>query len=127
MKKALIVIKPELSKKGLMNKAIETIKSKGLVILCQKNETFSRYAPKGAEKFHGFEKRYLTGGESILLATSADDAVKLAKQVSSEIQNILGVSDNEMQYFLHVPDNNEVAKYEIMRFFTEKELKDKTN
>ena len=136
MRRTLIIIKPDGVNRALVGRIINRFEDKGLKIVGLKMEKLQvyklkeHYAHLTNKPFFEELLHYMSGIPCILMAIEGKDAVSVVRKLVGETcgrdalpGTIRGdFSMSTQTNLVHASENDEVAKYEIARFFKEEEL-----
>ncbi|MFA5930946.1 MAG: nucleoside-diphosphate kinase [archaeon] len=136
MRRTLIIIKPDGINRALIGRIINRFEEKGLKIVGLKMDKLQvyklkeHYAHLTNKPFFEELLGYMSGIPCILMAIEGKDAVSVVRRLVGETcgrEALPGTirgdfSMSTQTNLVHASENDEVAKYEIARFFKDEEL-----
>lgn len=138
MRRTLVILKPDAVNRSLAGRVITRFEEKGLKIVGMKmehldiyklKEHYSQYLDK---PFFGEIVKYMSSIPCILMIIEGKDAVAVVRKLVGETNGrnatpgtIRGDFSLSIQSnLIHASENDEIAKYEIKRFFKDGEIFD---
>ena len=136
MRRTLVIIKPDGVNRALIGRVITRFEEKGLKIVGLKMERLQvyklkdHYAHLTGKPFFEELLNFMSSIPSILMVIEGKDAVNVVRKLAgvtngrdAEAGTIRGdFSMSTQTNIVHASENDEVAKYEIARFFKDEEL-----
>jgi nucleoside-diphosphate kinase len=136
MRRTLVIIKPDGVNRALVGRVLSRFEEKGLKIVGLKMEKLhvyklkEHYAHLTNKPFFEELLNFMSGIPCILMVLEGKDAVTVVRRLvgitngrEAEPGTIRGdFSMSAQTNIVHASENDEVAKYEIARFFKEEEL-----
>jgi nucleoside-diphosphate kinase len=138
MRRTLVIFKPDAVNRALVGRVIQRFEDKGLKIVGLKMEHLQVYTLKqhyahleNKSFFHEL-LNYMTSIPCVLMVLEGKDAVDVVRKMAGPTNGreagpgtIRGdFSLSSQSNIIHASENDEVAKYEIKRFFKDDELYD---
>ncbi|MEI7961087.1 MAG: nucleoside-diphosphate kinase [archaeon] len=138
MRRTLVILKPDSVNRSLLGRIITRFEEKGLKIVGMKMEHLNiyklkeHYAHLADKPFFGEIAKYMSSIPCVLMVIEGKDVVSVVRKLVGETNGrsalpgtIRGDFAMSVQSNLvHASENDEIAKYEIKRFFKDEELFD---
>lgn len=136
MRRTLVILKPDSVNRSLMGRIITRFEEKGLKVVGLKMEHLNIYKLKEHYSHHVDKPffseivKYMSSIPCVLMVIEGKDSVNVVRKIVGETNGrnaapgtIRGDFAMSVQSNLvHASENDEVAKYEIKRFFKDEEL-----
>lgn len=138
MRRTLVILKPDAVNRSLVGRIITRFEEKGLKVVGMKMEHMNilklneHYAHHVGKPFYAEIVKYMSSIPCILMVIEGKDVVNVVRKLAGETNGrnappgtIRGDFSMSIQSnLIHASENDEVAKYEIKRFFKDGELFD---